>query len=76
MYIIKDEYKNKKGNKKFNKLLRKYNKKQKEIAEIIGIRKDYVSQIANGRNISKLCAYGIAKALSPDLEIENLFNLK
>lgn len=75
MYIIKEEYKNKPDNKQFNELLKKYNKKQKEIIEIIGIGKSYISQIANGKGISRLCAYAVCKAISSDLEIENLFDI-
>lgn len=74
MYILKDEFKNKKESKEFNKLLKLYDKKQKEIAKIIGIGSSYVSQIANGECISKLCAYAVCKAISPDLEIQDLFN--
>lgn len=76
MYIIKDEFKNIIGNKRFNKLLKKYNIKQKEIAKIIGIGDGYMSQIANGEDITKLCAYAVCKAISPDLEIQDLFNIK
>ena len=76
MYVIKEKYKNKKNNKQFNNLIKKYNIKQIEIAEIIGVHKTYISQVANGKETSKLCAYGICKAISNNLEIKNLFNIK
>ena len=76
MYVIKEKYKNKKDNKQFNNLIKKYNIKQVEIAKEIGVHKTYISQVANGKETSKLCAYGICKAISNDLEIKNLFNIK
>ena len=75
MYVIKDKFKNKKNNKQFNKLIKKYNKKQKEIAKIIGVGDTYISQLANGEPVSKLCAYSVCKVLSPDLEIADLFEI-
>ena len=76
MYKLRSKYRNKINKKSFNELLKKYNKKQKEIAEIIGVDRTYISQVANGKNISKLCAYGVCKAISNDLEIEDLFYIK
>lgn len=73
MYKIRITYRNKENNKRFNELLKNNNKKQKEIAEQIGVNKAYISQVANGKNISKLCAYAICKAISPELEINDLF---
>ena len=60
--------------KEFKKLLKDKQKKQKEIANIVGIDEGYMSQITNGRAISKLCAYAICKAISNDLETQDLFN--
>lgn len=49
-------------------------KTQKELAEKVGIRADYISQILNGKHTTKRTAYAITKSISPDLEIENIFN--
>lgn len=76
MYIVKDEFKNEYKNKKFNKLIKKYGKKQKELAEIIGLNIGYMSQIANGEGVSKLCAYAVCKGISPDFEIVDIFERK
>lgn len=69
-------YELKLSSEEFKKLLKDKQKKQKEIANIVGIDKSYMSQITNGRAISKLCAYAICKAISPDLEIQDLFDIK
>jgi len=74
MYIIKKEYMNEKDNKRFNEFIKLYNIKQKEIAEITGITDGYISQIANGEDTTKASAYAVCKAISPDLEIQDLFN--
>lgn len=66
-------YQLKYNSKEFKKIIKDYKIKQKEIAEIVGIDPSYISQIANGRAVSKLCAYAICKAISSDFEIENLF---
>jgi len=66
-------YQLKYNSKDFKKLIKDYNIKQKEIAKIVGIDPSYISQIVNGRAVSKLCAYAICKAISSDFEIENLF---
>ena len=66
-------YKLKYNSKDFKKLIKDYKIKQKEIAEIVGIDPSYISQIVNGRAVSKLCAYAICKVISTDFEIENLF---
>lgn len=59
---------------KFKDVLKIYKKPQKDIAEKIGITKGYVSEIVNKRRgISKLCAYAFCKAISPELEINDLF---
>lgn len=76
MYIIKKEYMNEKDNKRFNEFIKLYNIKQKEIAEITGITDGYISQIANGEDTTKTSAYAVCKAISPDLEIQDLFNIK
>jgi transcriptional regulator with XRE-family HTH domain len=61
---------------KFKELLKNHNIKQKEIAERIGVDRTYISQMSNGRGVSKLCAYAICKAISPELELEDLFSQK
>lgn len=66
-------YKLKYNSKDFKKLIKDYKIKQKQIAEIVGIDPSYISQIVNGRAVSKLCAYAICKAISSNFEIENLF---
>lgn len=77
MYIIKEFLRNEKnGEKNFNNLLKDYNIKQKGIAEQIGVDKSYISQVANGKGISKLCAYAMCKAISPNLEIHDLFTIQ
>lgn len=52
-------------------------KTNRYIAEQLGVSETYVSLIKNRKknNISKLMAYGFCKAISPDLEIENLFEI-
>ena len=42
-----------------------------------GITEGYISNIINGKkpNISKVVAYAFVKAISNDLEIENLFDI-
>ena len=69
MYILKlkkDE---------FRKLLKENNKKQKQIAEITGVHKSYISQAVNGKPVSKLVAYSMCKSINSDLEIFDLFNV-
>ena len=67
MYKIKEE-----EIKKYKKygLVRKVSQKT-------GVTEGYISQILNGRktDISKVIAYAITKAISNDLEIENLFDI-
>lgn len=48
-----------------------------KLAEIVGVNRCYMSEIMNGRrnNISKMLAYSICKAISPDLEIADIFNI-
>lgn len=48
-----------------------------KLAEKVGINPCYMSEIMNGRrqSISKRLAYFICKAISPDLEIPDLFNV-
>lgn len=59
----------------FKQLLKLKGIKQKQIAEVIGVDKTYLSQMTNGRGVSKLCAYAVCKAISSDLEVENLFDI-
>ena len=67
MYKIKEEE------------IKKYKKygTVRKLSIITGMTEGYVSQILNGKktDISKVVAYAITKAISPDLEIENLFNI-
>lgn len=46
----------------------------RKLAEIIGIDEGYVSQIMHGRKVTKVIAYAMCKAISPVLEIHDLFN--
>lgn len=48
-----------------------------QLAEIVGLNASYMSEIVNGRrqDISKTTAYAITKAISPNLEINDLFNV-
>lgn len=52
--------------------------KFKELADIVGINECYMSEVVNGRRktISKTLAYAICKAISPKLEIEDIFDIK
>lgn len=51
--------------------------KYKDLSNIVGINACYMSEIMNARRktISKTLAYSICKAISPNLEIEDLFNV-
>lgn len=51
--------------------------KFKDLAEIVGVGSCYMSEIMNGRRktISKTLAYAICKAISPNLEIHDLFDI-
>lgn len=71
---VKRYYKMKKGMKEQIRKKIRFNK----LAEKVGINKCYMSEIVNGRRktISKRLAYSICKAISPDLEIEDLFDIK
>lgn len=55
----------------------KHLKNNRQIAKQLGITEGYVSQIINRKTtkISKLMAYGFCKAISSDLEIEDLFEI-
>lgn len=55
----------------------RYMKNNRQIANTLGITEGYVSQIINRKitRISKLMAYGFCKAISSDLEIEDLFDI-
>ena len=66
-YIIKDGLKN-----HIKKII-----SNREIANKVGITEGYISQILNARkkNISKTMAYAIAKAISKDSEINDIFNI-
>lgn len=68
-YVIK----NKKQVKDFLKKTRI--KTQKNLADIIGIGEDYMSQIMNGKPTTKVTAYAMCKAISSNLEIENIFEI-
>lgn len=57
------------------KIIKLHKKTQTEIAKIIGVRKSYISQLVHGKNVSKLCAFATCKAISSDLEIEDLFKI-
>lgn len=48
-----------------------------ELARRVGINKCYMSEIMNGRRetISKTLAYAICKAISPELEVSDIFNI-
>lgn len=48
-------------------------KTQIQMANITGLDRSYISQIYNGRGVSKVGAFAITKAVSPDLEIIDLF---
>lgn len=68
-YVIK----NKKQVKDFLKKTRI--KTQKNLADIIGIGEDYVSQIMNGRPTTRVTAYAFTKAISTDAEINDFFEI-
>lgn len=57
------------------KIIKLHKKTQTEIAKKIGVRKSYISQLVHGKNVSKLCAFAMCKAISSDLEIEDLFKI-
>lgn len=67
MYLMKKEISDNIKNLRYNR----------KLAEKIGVTEGYISQIVNGRktNISKTMAYAIAKAISSDLEIQNIFDV-
>ena len=77
MYKIKEEVL-----QKYN--VKKYGKKTngdisvRELAKRVGLKDEgYMSGILNGKktNISSTLAYAITKAISSDLEVENLFDI-
>ena len=68
-------YRLKLNNTEFKKYLKDRKITQRYLAKTIGVDETYVSQIVNGRSISKLCAYAVCKAISSDLEILDLFNI-
>lgn len=70
---MKRYYKIKPGMKEQIRKVIRFNK----LAEKVGINHCYMSEIMNGRRqtISKTLAYSICKAISPDLEIPDLFNI-
>lgn len=49
----------------------------RNIAQKIGVTEGYISQVMNGRKttISKVLAYAICKAISSNLEIQDVFNI-
>lgn len=57
------------------KIIKLHKKTQTSIAKEIGVRKCYISQLVHGKNVSKLCAFAMCKAISSDLEIEDLFKI-
>ena len=67
------QYRLKPGMKKTIKSYMKF----KDLAEIVGVGDTYMSQVMNNRrkSISKTLAYSICKAISPDLEIKDLFDI-
>lgn len=68
-YIIKDK-------SQIKKILKLTNiKTQKNLAKKVGIGQDYISQIFNGKPTTKTTAYAICKSISPNLEIENIFEI-
>ena len=48
-----------------------------ELARRVGVNRCYMSEIMNGRRetISKILAYAICKAISPELEVSDVFNI-
>ena len=66
---------------KTGELIRKYRLEkgmtQLQLAEKVGINECYMSEIMNGRreSISKSLAYMICKAISPELEITDVFDV-
>lgn len=68
----KKYYKLKQGMKKQIREKIRFNK----LAEKVGVGRCYMSEILNGRKTSsKTLVFSICKAISPDLEIENLFDV-
>lgn len=61
------------GKKEFIKDKIKFN----ELARRVGVNRCYMSEIMNGRRqtISKTLAYAICKAISPELEVSDIFNI-
>ena len=61
------------GKKEFIKDKIKFN----ELARRVGVNRCYMSEIMNGRRqtISKTLAYAICKAISPELEVSDIFNV-
>lgn len=49
----------------------------RKLADKIGVTEGYISQIINLKkiDISKTVAYALTKAISSDLEIENIFEI-
>lgn len=66
------QYKIKKGMKNNIRKIIRFNK----LAEKVGVNSCYLSEIMNGRTTSKkTLVYCIAKAISPDLEISDIFDI-
>lgn len=67
-YIIKPETKY---------MLKDLGLKNRDIANKLGVSQSYVSLVINGKrhNTSKLMAFAFCKAISTNLEIEDLFNI-
>ena len=68
------EYVIKEGMKEY---LHKNKITNRKIARRLGVTEGYISQIVNKKQtkISKLMAYAFVKAVSSDMEIENIFNI-
>lgn len=48
-----------------------------ELSKRVGINRCYMSEIMNGRRktVSKTVAFSICKAISPNLEVQDLFDI-
>lgn len=62
-----------KNKSEFRSIIKDTNKTQKNLAEKVGIGQDYISQIMNGRPITRVTAYAISKAISSVAEINDFF---
>lgn len=55
----------------------KKNRKNRQLAQMLGVTEGYISQIVNKHKtkITKLMAYALTKAISSDLEINDVFDI-